>query len=238
MSFDGLGLSPELLRAVSDEGYTEPTPVQAAAIPVILEGRDVLAGAQTGTGKTAAFVLPIIQTLHETRRDAGAARHPVRVLVVVPTRELAIQVEESCPDVRQAPADPLRHGLRRRRHRRPAHEAPRRARDRRRDARSPARPRRPAHDRPVDGRGPRARRGRPPARHGLHPGHPEDHRPAPEAAPEPAVLGDVHRRRPPARGRHPARPGARPGHAPQHDHGAHRPARDPGRPRAQARPRA
>jgi ATP-dependent RNA helicase RhlE len=95
MSFDGLGLSPELLRAVSDEGYTEPTPVQAAAIPVILERRDVLAGAQTGTGKTAAFVLPVIQTLHATRRDGGTARHPIRVLVVVPTRELCIQVEES-----------------------------------------------------------------------------------------------------------------------------------------------
>ena len=95
MSFDGLGLSPELLRAVSDEGYTEPTPVQAAAIPVILEGRDVLAGAQTGTGKTAAFVLPVIQTLHATRRDGGTARHPIRVLVVVPTRELCLQVEES-----------------------------------------------------------------------------------------------------------------------------------------------
>ena len=95
MSFDGLGLSPELLRAVSDEGYTEPTPVQAAAIPVVLAGRDVLAGAQTGTGKTAAFVLPIIQTLHETRRDPGAARHSIRVLAVVPTRELCIQVEES-----------------------------------------------------------------------------------------------------------------------------------------------
>src|SRR6188472_2667716 len=95
MSFDGLGLSPELLRAVSDEGYTEPTPVQAAAIPVILDGRDVLAGAQTGTGKTAAFVLPVIQTLHATRRDGGTARHPIRVLVVVPTRELCLQVEES-----------------------------------------------------------------------------------------------------------------------------------------------
>jgi ATP-dependent RNA helicase RhlE len=95
MSFDGFGLSPELLRAVSDEGYTDPTPVQAAAIPAVLERRDVLAGAQTGTGKTAAFVLPIIQTLHATRRDAGERRHRVRVLVVVPTRELAIQVEES-----------------------------------------------------------------------------------------------------------------------------------------------
>ena len=95
MSFNGLGLSPELLRAVADQGYEIPTPVQSAAIPLVLEGRDLLAGAQTGTGKTAAFVLPIIHRLHETRRDAGAARHQVRVLVVVPTRELAIQVEES-----------------------------------------------------------------------------------------------------------------------------------------------
>jgi ATP-dependent RNA helicase RhlE len=95
MSFAGLGLSPELLRAVADQGYEIPTPVQQAAIPLVLEGRDLLAGAQTGTGKTAAFVLPIIHRLHETRRDAGAARHQVRVLVVVPTRELAIQVEES-----------------------------------------------------------------------------------------------------------------------------------------------
>jgi ATP-dependent RNA helicase RhlE len=95
VSFNGLGLSPELLRAVADQGYETPTPVQSAAIPLVLEGRDLLAGAQTGTGKTAAFVLPIIHRLHETRRDAGAARHQVRVLVVVPTRELAIQVEES-----------------------------------------------------------------------------------------------------------------------------------------------
>jgi ATP-dependent RNA helicase RhlE len=95
VSFNGLGLSPELLRAVADQGYVTPTPVQSAAIPLVLEGRDLLAGAQTGTGKTAAFVLPIINRLHETRRDAGAARHQVRVLVVVPTRELAIQVEES-----------------------------------------------------------------------------------------------------------------------------------------------
>jgi len=95
VSFNDLGLSPELLRAVADQGYETPTPVQSAAIPLVLGGRDLLAGAQTGTGKTAAFVLPIIHRLHETRTDGGAARHAVRVLVVVPTRELAIQVEES-----------------------------------------------------------------------------------------------------------------------------------------------
>jgi ATP-dependent RNA helicase RhlE len=94
MSFDQLGLTPELLRAVADQGYTEPTPVQAAAIPLVLAGRDVLAGAQTGTGKTAAFVLPILQLLGLTT-PAGDRRAPIRVLVVVPTRELALQVEES-----------------------------------------------------------------------------------------------------------------------------------------------
>ncbi|HLE89347.1 MAG TPA: DEAD/DEAH box helicase [Candidatus Limnocylindria bacterium] len=93
MSFTQLGLAPDLLRAVADSGYTEPTPVQREAIPHVLAGRDLLAGAQTGTGKTAAFVLPILQRLHaEPRRDA---RRAVRVLVLVPTRELAMQVEES-----------------------------------------------------------------------------------------------------------------------------------------------
>ncbi len=94
MSFDQLGLSPELLRAVADQGYTQPTPVQAAAIPLVLAGRDLLAGAQTGTGKTAAFVLPILQRLGTTT-PASDRRAPIRVLVVVPTRELALQVEES-----------------------------------------------------------------------------------------------------------------------------------------------
>ena len=93
MSFDRLGLSPELLRAVAHEGYTEPTPVQAKAIPLVLEGRDVLAGAQTGTGKTAAFVLPMIQRLHASR-PAGGPR-VIRALILTPTRELALQVEES-----------------------------------------------------------------------------------------------------------------------------------------------
>jgi ATP-dependent RNA helicase RhlE len=104
MSFHALGLAPELLRAVADRGYTEPTAVQREAIPLILAGRDVLAGAQTGTGKTAAFVLPILQRLADsqpvvtgpTSRDRqNAIRPPVRVLVLVPTRELALQVEDS-----------------------------------------------------------------------------------------------------------------------------------------------
>jgi ATP-dependent RNA helicase RhlE len=90
VSFDRLGLRPELLRAVAQEGYTEPTPVQAQAIPLVLQGRDVLAGAQTGTGKTAAFVLPMLQRLHESR---GAGPRRVRALILAPTRELAIQVE-------------------------------------------------------------------------------------------------------------------------------------------------
>jgi ATP-dependent RNA helicase RhlE len=103
MTFETLGLSPELLRAVAAEGYTEPTPVQAEAIPHVLARRDVLAGAQTGTGKTAAFVLPILQLLNATRpparhpigpRPRGATGLPIRCLVLTPTRELALQVEE------------------------------------------------------------------------------------------------------------------------------------------------
>ena len=92
MSFDGLGLAPELLRAVAREGYVAPTPVQAEAIPLVLAGRDVMAGAQTGTGKTAAFVLPLLQRLHADRRE-GPRR--VRALILTPTRGLALQVEAS-----------------------------------------------------------------------------------------------------------------------------------------------
>ncbi|MDL2335661.1 MAG: DEAD/DEAH box helicase, partial [Chloroflexota bacterium] len=98
MSFDQVGLTPELLRAVAAQGYTEPTPVQSEAIPHVLNGRDVLAGAQTGTGKTAAFVLPILQRLNAQRATNGSTnqrRNPIRVLVLTPTRELALQVEES-----------------------------------------------------------------------------------------------------------------------------------------------
>ena len=93
MSFDTLGLSADLLRAVSEQGYSKPTPVQREAIPVILEGKDVLAGAQTGTGKTAGFTLPLLQRLNDAA--TGKGRRPVRALVLTPTRELAAQVAES-----------------------------------------------------------------------------------------------------------------------------------------------
>ena len=95
-SFAGLGLSAELTRAVSEQGYAHPTPVQAQAIPVILSGRDVLAGAQTGTGKTAGFALPLLQRLAaHGSTSASPARHPIRALILTPTRELAAQVGES-----------------------------------------------------------------------------------------------------------------------------------------------
>ena len=89
MNFSELGLKPELVAAVTEKGYTEPTPIQLAAIPAVLAGRDVLAGAQTGTGKTAGFVLPILQRLGA--RGTGAPR----ALILTPTRELAAQVAES-----------------------------------------------------------------------------------------------------------------------------------------------
>jgi ATP-dependent RNA helicase RhlE len=95
LSFADLGLSADLLRAIADEGYTEPTPIQSQAIPVVLAGRDVLATAQTGTGKTAAFVLPILQRLAPHGNTSfSPARHPVRALILAPTRELAVQGAE------------------------------------------------------------------------------------------------------------------------------------------------
>jgi ATP-dependent RNA helicase RhlE len=93
MPFSSLGLSAELLRAVSEKGYPEPTPIQRQAIPVILEGRDVLAGAQTGTGKTAGFTLPLLQRLNAAPQ--GERGHAIRALILTPTRELAAQVQES-----------------------------------------------------------------------------------------------------------------------------------------------
>ncbi|HEX2651523.1 MAG TPA: DEAD/DEAH box helicase [Burkholderiales bacterium] len=89
-SFTTLGLAPELLRAVAEQGYTHPTPIQAQAIPVVLAGKDLLAAAQTGTGKTAGFTLPLLQLLH-----AKGPSRAIRALILVPTRELAAQVQES-----------------------------------------------------------------------------------------------------------------------------------------------
>jgi len=105
-AFDQLGLTPDLLRTVAKEGYAVPTPVQAQSIPIVLAGRDILAGAQTGTGKTAAFVLPILHLLNGNRpavryipagkvRRRGETGLPIRCLVLTPTRELALQIEES-----------------------------------------------------------------------------------------------------------------------------------------------
>ena len=92
MTFDELGLADPLLRAVADKGYSKPSPIQTQAIPAVLSGRDLMAAAQTGTGKTAGFTLPVLQRLHE-----GDAPHPhrIRVLILTPTRELAAQVGES-----------------------------------------------------------------------------------------------------------------------------------------------
>ncbi|MBI1731454.1 MAG: DEAD/DEAH box helicase [Gammaproteobacteria bacterium] len=99
MSFESLGLRAELLRAVSEQGYSEPTPIQEQAIPTILAGRDLLAGAQTGTGKTAGFTLPLLQRLLATPSAAGETKEkgwrPVRALILAPTRELAAQVRDS-----------------------------------------------------------------------------------------------------------------------------------------------
>ncbi|MFN3462239.1 MAG: DEAD/DEAH box helicase, partial [Oceanibaculum sp.] len=91
MGFSDLGLSPDLLRAIEDAGYTTPTPIQEQAIPQVLMGRDVLGVAQTGTGKTAGFTLPMIEILGKGR---AKARMP-RSLILEPTRELAAQVSEN-----------------------------------------------------------------------------------------------------------------------------------------------
>jgi len=106
MSFSNLGLSDEIVRATTERGYTTPTPIQMQAIPAVLAGGDLLAGAQTGTGKTAGFTLPILHLLsanslsannaqNSPNRNAPIGRSPIRSLILTPTRELAAQVEES-----------------------------------------------------------------------------------------------------------------------------------------------
>jgi len=96
ITFADFGLDPKIQKAVSEQGYTIPTPIQAQAIPHVLLGSDLMGAAQTGTGKTAAFVLPIIQKiLRHASSSASPARHPIRALVLTPTRELAVQVAEN-----------------------------------------------------------------------------------------------------------------------------------------------
>src|SRR5258708_29427515 len=93
MPFTALGLEPRITKAVLEAGYTEPTPIQAKAIPPVLQGRDVIGIAQTGTGKTAAFVLPILHRL--AAHGAPMGRRGMRALIVAPTRELVVQIEEN-----------------------------------------------------------------------------------------------------------------------------------------------
>src|SRR3954447_17134758 len=96
MSFANLGLSADLVRAVAEHGYTIPTPIQTQAIPAVLAGGDLLAGAQTGTGKTAGFVLPMLHRLSSrVSPHAAGSRKALRALILTPTRELAAQVEAS-----------------------------------------------------------------------------------------------------------------------------------------------
>ena len=98
MSFENLGLAPFLLRALAEQGYETPTPIQEQAIPLALDGRDLMAGAQTGTGKTAAFGLPLLQHLGTNPQEVGRGPRRPRALVLTPTRELATQVHDSLRD--------------------------------------------------------------------------------------------------------------------------------------------
>ena len=93
MKFEELNLAPAILKAVLEQGYETPTAIQAQAIPAVLEGHDLLGGAQTGTGKTAAFVLPILTKLAGSISPGG--RRCIRALIVAPTRELVVQIEEN-----------------------------------------------------------------------------------------------------------------------------------------------
>src|SRR5690606_21235676 len=109
-TFADFGLHPNILTAIAETGYTTPTPIQAQAIPVVLNGRDVMGAAQTGTGKTAAFTLPILHRLMQfANTSASPARHPVRALILTPTRELADHVYENVASYSKA--TPLRSAV-------------------------------------------------------------------------------------------------------------------------------
>ena len=232
MSFETLGLKPELLRAVADKGYTVPTPIQAQAIPAVLAGGDVLAGAQTGTGKTAGFTLPLLQKLG-ARGGTQSARAGAHA------------------DARARRAGRAEH-RRLRQVRRPAHAGRLRRRlretaDRQgapwlrhpgRDAGPPARPVRTARRLALRSADLHPRRSGPHARHGLHPRHQAHPQDAAAAAPEPHVLGDLLGRHPPAREPVPAQSDGAAGHAAQRHRrqgGAERVSRAEGSQAASAR---
>ena len=109
MTFQQLNISPNILKALRDKQYTEPTPIQQQTIPVATSGRDVLGIAQTGTGKTAAFAIPILEQLKDSAGRNGNNRRPIRALIITPTRELAIQIDESFADYGKFL--PLRHAV-------------------------------------------------------------------------------------------------------------------------------
>ena len=240
MTFENLGLSADLLATVAREGYTEPTPVQSAAIPLILAGRDVLAAAQTGTGKTAAFVLPILEMLRQ-HANAGfsPARHPVRVLILTPTRELAVQISESVKTYGRGVPLRIHRRLRRHAHRSGDQDPLERRRDPGRHARPPAGPHRASAastssqveilvldeaDRMLDmGFIPDVRK-----IVGAHPGQ----------APDAALLGHLLRRDPAPGRRVPDQPRDGRSRRPQQHRRQPDPGPLPGRPGAQGRPAA
>ncbi len=237
-SFAELGLRPEILRAVADAGYTIPTPIQAQAIPLILEGLDVMGGAQTGTGKTAGFALPILQKLlaaGQYQSVAGTAPGPG----AHPDADARARDPGRGGDrrLRQAHGAPLDRRLRRRRHTPAASDRARRRRDPRRDPGPIAGPHRAEIGLPGPGRDLRARRGRSHARHGLHSRHQADHGAAAgdREATEPAFLGDVLQRDQEARRPAPERTAIDRGGAPQHHGGNGLAKRVQGGCRAQAR---
>ena len=169
-TFADLPLRPELLAVVDELGYTQPSPIQAQSIAPLVEGRDLLGQAATGTGKTAAFALPMLERLAELRPDRGRGDAPFG-LILAPTRELALQVSEAVTRYGAGLRRPRRHRLRRGA-RRPAVEGAAERRRRRGGHPGPGhRPDEPGCAAPRRARDRRARRGRRDARHGLRRGH-------------------------------------------------------------------
>ena len=182
MSFDRFQLHPDVLRGVRDLGYTTPTPIQEQAILPIVAGRDMLGRAMTGSGKTAAFVLPILHAL------TGKARGTTRVLVLTPTRELAAQIAADVAALGKHTGDQGRRHLRRRRDGPPGAGAPPRRRRHRRHSRPAARPHAARQRAAEVARRPRPRRGGPHARHRLPARHPPRAAPRAREAPDAALL--------------------------------------------------